>query len=211
MILMSTLVFQECSLCLYAALHAASSVKAYFWWLPYWWTPSCLSLLRQPQGMTTQSHFAESVVRFVGKQCVDGTTQEVTPHPPPLSSDPRSGTTRRGPIGQLQNNSFDSPVLMFTSSFSFLVYLHNFNCHFHASLGHCMKFNAEFACFPLLTTLQTFNPSSEYQCAGTGSQRSCMLPFHTLHVIILFLHEFFLFFSQCLFFWAFWGFVILFW
>lgn len=58
--------------------------------------PPAFLFLRQPQGTTTLSHFAESVVRFVDKRCVDGTTQEVTPHPPTPSSDPRSGTTLPG-------------------------------------------------------------------------------------------------------------------
>lgn len=203
MILVSTLVLQECSLCLYAALYAANSMKAYFWWLPYWWTPSCLSLLMAAPGNEDTVTFRRERSTF-RRQAVRRRHNAGSNSTPPASL---IGSPLR----------YDSTGEWSASFGSTTALAHLFWCPRHYSPFSftltvistllCLKFNTEFACYPLLTTLRAFNPSSEYQCAGTGSQRSCMLPFPYKLCLIFVLAWVLFIFSQYLLFGLF-GFIL---
>lgn len=211
LILVSTLVLQECSLCLYAALHAASSMKAYFWWLPYWCTPSCLSLLTAAPGNDDTVTFRRERSTF-RRQAVRRRHNAGSNSTPPASL---IGSPLR----------YDSTGEWSASFGSTTALAHLFWCPRHYSPSSftyttltvistllCLTFNTEFACYPLLIpTLWAFNPSSEYQSAGTRSQRSCMLPFPYRSCLIFVLAwVLFIFFPMSVF-WPFWVYFILFW
>lgn len=179
------------SLVLHAALHVASSMKSHFWWLPYWWTPSCLSLLTAAPGNDDTVTFRRERSTF-RRQAVRRRHNAGSNSTPPTSL---IGSPLR----------YDSPGERLagcrTPALTHLCW-----CPLNYSLQH-ISYPFSFASTPL-TVISTllwciawnliFNllaplflllygplthpqrsPSWSFsdQCAGTGSQHSCMLPF----------------------------------